>query len=267
MGGIFILLKNNKGKTLLQGRDKMDKEMMEFFFKIHNGDFRGGPGSDLSTERAYNIAKKFLGENINVLDIGAGSGFQTRVLKKLVDGKIIALDTTEIYLTKIKREIGVDTFNCSMDSLDKYFSPASFDLIWSEGAIYIMGLAKGLEHWKPFLKEDGIIGFSHISWLQDNPPRELLDYWEANYSQITTLDENKKIIDEEGYEIKDYFILPSTDWTENYYDCMADRLKELEKGELSEKEKMVIDMHWEEIDMYKKYGKYYGYIFYIVSSK
>lgn len=245
----------------------MDKEIMEFFFKIHNGDFRGGPGSDISTERAYNSAREFLGENINVLDIGAGSGFQTRVLKKLVDGKITALDTAEIYLTKIKRETGVETLNCSMDNLEKYFSHASFDLIWSEGAVYIMGLANGLKHWKPFLKQGGIIGFSHISWIRDNPPRELLDYWEANYPQITTLDENKKIIDEEGYEIKDYFILPSTDWTENYYEKISERLELLEKQELSPAEKEVIDMHWEEIEMYKKYGEYYGYVFFIISPK
>jgi len=245
----------------------MDKEMMKLFFKIHNGDFRGGPGSDLSTERAYNIAKEFLGNNISVLDIGAGSGFQTRILKKLVDGKIIALDTTENYLTKIKREMGLETVNCSMDSLGESFSHNTFDLMWSEGAVYIMGLANGLEHWKPFLKEGGIIGLSHISWIKDNPPQELLDYWEENYPQITTLDKNKKIIDEAGYDIKDYFILPSTDWTENYYEKMSERLKLLEKNKLSLIEKDVIDMHWEEIAMYEKYGEYYGYVFFIISPK
>jgi len=184
-----------------------------------------------------------------------------------VDGKITALDTTEIYLTKIKRETGVETVNCSMDSLEKSFSNASFDLIWSEGAVYIMGLANGLKHWKPFLKQGGIIGFSHISWIQDNPPKELLDYWEENYPQITTLDENKKIIDEEGYEIKDYFILPSTDWTKNYYEKISERLEMLEKKALSPVEKDVIEMHREEIEMYDKYGDYYGYVFFIISPK
>ncbi len=245
----------------------MDKEMMDFFFKIHNGDFRGGPGSDLTTERAYNIAKRFLEKNISVLDIGAGSGFQTRVLKGLIDGNITAIDIAEIYLDKIKKEVGVETINCSMDNLDSSFSHNSFDLIWSEGAIYIMGLEKGLRHWKPFLKEGGIIGFSHISWIQDNPPKEILEYWEAEYPQIRTLAENKKIIDKAGYGIKDYFVLPSTDWMENFYDHMTDRLKELEKGELYEKEKVLIDIHWEEIEMYRRYGNYYGYVFFIISPK
>lgn len=245
----------------------MDKEMMEFFFKIHNGDFRGGPGSDMSTKRAYNIANKFLGKNISVLDIGAGSGFQTKVLKDLVDGNIRALDTTEIYLNKIKKEVGIETVNCSMDNLDRSFSNNTFDLIWSEGAIYIMGLAKGLKHWKPFLKQGGIISFSHISWIQANPSRELLDYWEGNYPQITTLDGNKKIIDEAGYEIKDYFILPSTDWKENYYEKISERLDLLEKNGLSPLEKEIVEMHREEIEMYNKYGEYYGYVFFIISPK
>jgi len=245
----------------------MDKEMMEFFFKIHNGDFRGGPGSDLSTERAYNIAKRFLGENISVLDIGAGSGFQTKVLKGMVDGNITALDTSEIYLDKIKKEVGVKTVNCSMDNLDSSFSHNTFDLIWSEGAIYIMGLENGLRHWKPFLKKGGIIGFSHISWIQDNPPKEILEYWEAEYPQIATLDENKGIIGEAGYEIKDYFILPSTDWMANFYEKMSERLNLLEKNKLSPVEKDVVEMHREEIEMYDKYGDYYGYVFFIITPK
>jgi len=245
----------------------MDKEMMEIFFKIHNGDFRGGPGSDISTKKAYNIAKEFLGKNINVLDIGAGSGFQTKILKKLIKGNIVALDTTKIYLDKIKKEVGVETINCSMDSLDRSFSHNTFDLIWSEGAIYIMGLANGLKHWKPFLKKRGVIGFSHISWIGEDQPKEILEYWEKEYPEIKTLEENKNIINKAGYEIKGYFPIPTSDWMENFYDNMANRLKELEKEKLSGKQKLVIDIHWEEIEMYKKYGDYYGYVFFIVSPR
>ncbi|MDW7672290.1 MAG: class I SAM-dependent methyltransferase [Bacillota bacterium] len=37
------------------------------------------------------------------------------------------------------------------------FAPESFDLIWSEGAIYIIGFQRGLQEWKALLKPGGAL--------------------------------------------------------------------------------------------------------------
>lgn len=47
------------------------------------------------------------------------------------------------------------------------FVPESFDLIWAEGYIYIIGFKKGLQDWKKFLKPGGYLICSEISWFKD----------------------------------------------------------------------------------------------------
>src|SRR5262249_11799155 len=58
----------------------------------------------------------------------------------------------------------------SMSALD--FPDASFDLIWSEGAIYVMGFAEGLRAWKRLLKPHGAIAVTELSWLGPDIPEE-----------------------------------------------------------------------------------------------
>jgi hypothetical protein len=45
------------------------------------------------------------------------------------------------------------------------FDEKFFDVIWSEGAIYNIGFEKGLSLWRKYLKDDGYIAVSEISWL------------------------------------------------------------------------------------------------------
>ncbi|MGE5484827.1 MAG: hypothetical protein ACM3X4_07420 [Ignavibacteriales bacterium] len=50
-----------------------------------------------------------------------------------------------------------------MSMLQLSFPPESFDLIWSEGAIYIMGFGNGLTAWKPLLRRGGYVVVSELS--------------------------------------------------------------------------------------------------------
>lgn len=51
----------------------------------------------------------------------------------------------------------------NMSMLQLSFPPESFDLIWSEGAIYIMGFGNGLTAWKPLLRRGGYVVVSELS--------------------------------------------------------------------------------------------------------
>jgi SAM-dependent methyltransferase len=53
---------------------------------------------------------------------------------------------------------------------DLPFGREQFDLIWSEGAIYIMGFEQGLRAWKVFCKKGGHIVVSDCAWFEQNPP-------------------------------------------------------------------------------------------------
>lgn len=43
------------------------------------------------------------------------------------------------------------------------FSANTFDIIWSEGAIFIIGFEQGLREWKPFLKLGGYLVLSELA--------------------------------------------------------------------------------------------------------
>jgi len=60
----------------------------------------------------------------------------------------------------------------------------SFDLIWCEGAIFIIGLEKGLTEWRPLLKKDGYIVFSELSWLRVDGPEEIKSYIKGMYGGL-----------------------------------------------------------------------------------
>lgn len=96
-----------------------------------------------------------------------------------------------------------------MDSLA--FDESSFDVIWLESAIYNIGFEKGLSLWRKYLKDNGYIAVSEISWLTDTRPEEIEQYWVNAYPEIDTI-ENK------SYQLlrnADMLLLPILRWMIN----------------------------------------------------
>ena len=89
-------------------------------------------------------------ERPRILDIGCGSGVSTLELARLTDGEIMGLDIDQNALNRLNRKIekaGLSdrfkTLNCSL--LDMGLPNESFDIIWSEGSIFVIGFVKGLQ--------------------------------------------------------------------------------------------------------------------------
>lgn len=76
----------------------------------------------------------------------------------------------------------VATLCCSMDNLP--FGHA--DVLWSEGAIYNMGFARGGKQWNAYLKMGGVLVASELTWTTDSRPSELQKYWDGEYPEIDT---------------------------------------------------------------------------------
>jgi ubiquinone/menaquinone biosynthesis C-methylase UbiE len=64
----------------------------------------------------------------------------------------------------------IRTVLASMDELP--FSPVSFDLIWAEGSIFILGPWNGITSWKQFLKPEGFFGFTKSHMVHKYPLRK-----------------------------------------------------------------------------------------------
>ena len=135
---------------------------IELIIDLHKNAQRQGPGSTQDTLKALGFVDMRDNRELEILDIGCGTGGQTMTLAQNVKGQITAVDlfpeflkTLESKSEKLGLSQRIRTLKSSMDDLT--FQNEEFDLIWSEGAIYIMGFEKGIENWKHFLVDGGYL--------------------------------------------------------------------------------------------------------------
>jgi hypothetical protein len=104
-----------------------------------------------------------------------------------------------------------------------------------------------------------------MTWLRDNPPQEIKDYWEQVYPAISTIENNLNIIKKCGYKLLGHFPLPDDAWWEFYYCPLEERLKLLEtKYKDNPKALVMMKEGHKEIDLYRKYNIWYGSVFYVM---
>lgn len=240
----------------------------DVFFEIHKDLPREGPGRDKYTRKAFRMLPKL--NKPRILDIGCGPGGPTMELARLSKGHVIGMDIHQPYLDKLKRKIEeaglldrMEAVRCSMFKMD--FPEESFDLIWAEGAIWIIGFERGLMEWQRFIKPKGFLVIHEMTWLQPDPPQEILEYWKKIYPGIRTVQKYLEVISRCGYRIIGYFPLPEDAWWEEYYGPLEERIRELRKKCKGEPEALsVLENEQQEIDLFRKYSKWYGSVFYIM---
>jgi ubiquinone/menaquinone biosynthesis C-methylase UbiE len=242
---------------------------MSIFFDVHQYLPRAGPGDNSQTRKALSMLTD-LPPRPRILDIGCGPGMQTIELAKHTDGTVMALDNHVPFLDVLRQRAmeekvagRISVLQASMFELG--FEKESFDLIWSEGAIYIIGFEKGLRVWRPYLKKGGTIAVTELSWIKENPPAEVKSYWETGYPGMKSLEDNRRIIRTVDYAEVGHFILPETSWWGYYYHPMEKRIKLLRhkyKGDAAANKQL--DENQQEIEMYRRYSPWYGYVFYLM---
>jgi SAM-dependent methyltransferase len=242
-----------------------------FFYHIFESLPRQGPGCTEATRKAWSLLPP-VSSNAKILDIGCGSGTQTRDLAALTTGTITAVDNHQPFLDAIDawaRKAGmahrVKTVCASMDALP--FDKGSFDLIWSEGAVFIVGFEKGLALWKPLLKKGGYMVVSDADWFLPNPPAELVKWWESEGYIPVSEEEMKERALRAGLKLIATYRLPEAGWWENYYVPMLARIAELRKTHGQDPEAAgIMDMLEHEAETYRKYKRYYGYTFFVMQN-
>jgi len=199
------------------------------------------------TRRAYQMLPKI--ENPHILDIGCGSGVPTIELAKLSDGEIIGIDINQSLLNKLNRRIEeeglsnrVKTVKCSLFEID--FPDESFDIIWAEGVIRIIGFEKGLKEWRRLLKPNGFL---------------------VVHDEIKIVSNKLKKIPSCGYKLINHFSLPEdAHWTE-YYRPLEIRIKELYTKYKNNSEALkILKKHQNDIEMVKRNPKEHSSAFYII---
>jgi len=242
---------------------------LELLIDFHKDAERQGPGSSKETIKALELIKISKGDDLKIADIGCGSGCQTITLAQNIEGQITAVDLFPEFLRKLNskaKELGlkdkITTLKKSMEQLP--FANEEFDIIWSEGAIYIIGFKRGVHEWKKYLKTGGYLAVSEITWTTNSRPKEIEEYWNKEYPEIDTVSNKIRILEENGYSPVGHFILSQTSWIDNYYKPIEKRFSAFhKKHNNSEMARNMVNLEKEEIRKYKKYKDYYSYGFYI----
>ena len=207
-------------------------------------------GLNKYTIKAFNMLPEI--DSPRILDVGCGSGVPTMELARLSNGQIIALDINQPHLDRLKKkteEAGlsdrVKTVKCSMFDMD--FPDESFDIIWSEGSIWIIGFRRGLKEWRQFLKPNGFL---------------------VVHDEIGNITEKLEQISSCGYELLGYFVLGEDTWWTEYYAPLEKLIDDIRTKHTDDPNALaVLDRDQQEIDMFKQNPRQYCSVFFVMKKK
>ena len=243
---------------------------MHYFFELFEGLPRQGPGCEDATLQALRLLKH-LPANPVVLDIGCGSGLQTLTLARELKTKILAIDNHPPLLRRLDqaaRDAGLSVETQEMSMIDMPFNPEHFDLLWAEGSIFIIGLTRGLQDFRKYLKPGGYLAFTEMCWFEADPPAEIRAYLNRVYPDIRSMARICELAEEHGYALVDSFKLPTSAWWNDYYTPMLARIQALkEKNAGISEADAVYAACEEEADMHRRHCASYGYGFFVMQKQ
>lgn len=143
--------------------------------------------------------------------------------------------------------------------------PASFDLIWSEGALYNIGIEKALGLCHDLLRPGGRLVFSDAVWRTDTPPPEVKAGFDADYPTMGTVADVLEKIGRSRFSLLGHFTLPDEAWWNDFYTPMELRIEELRGKYTGDSEALAVLEHLAlEPAMHRRHSAGYAYEFFVL---
>lgn len=140
----------------------------------------------------------------------------------------------------------------------------SFDLIWSEGAPYNIGLRNALEFCYGLLRPGGYPAFTDAIWCKENPPAAVKAMFELDYPTMGWLNGDVAAIQDFGFELVGHFTLPDEAWWDDFYRPMEARIAELRGKYANDVEALAaLDQLAEEPETHRRYSEFFAYAFFV----
>ncbi|MBM3794291.1 MAG: class I SAM-dependent methyltransferase [Acidobacteria bacterium] len=246
--------------------------MTRLLYHLHDGLPRQAPGSDESTCEALRRLPEAKGRR--VLDIGCGPGRSALVLAAEPKvAHVTAIDIHRPYLDHLTaaaaaRGLGERVTARRMSMAKMRFAPASFDLVWCEGAAYFLGIRESLEAWRPLLAAGGCAAFTELCWLvpPSQRPRETVEYWVKAYPAMRSSRLHQQTARAAGYRVLGTFALPDRDWWDEYLAPLEARMELLaaEAARSRTLSRLMAESR-SAIALYRRHSRSFGYVFHLVS--
>ena len=140
----------------------------EIFLEVYEPLPRQGPGNRSCAESALGLCAG-LPAQPRVLDLGCGAGGQTLQLAELTAGSIVAIDRHVPSIERLRAKLAERGLADRVVALVGDMAhpgqpPESFDLVWSEGAVYNIGIELALDVSAQLLRPGGYLAYTHGVW-------------------------------------------------------------------------------------------------------
>lgn len=241
----------------------------EIFFEVYENIPRQGPGNRSCAARALRFCK-YLPAAPAVLDLGCGSGHQTLYLADLTSGSIVALDSHTPFIEQLNAKIAERRLSQRVqarvgDMAHPDLPEHSFDLIWSEGALYNIGIENALRVCHRLLRPGGYLAFTDAVWRRDDPPSEVRASFDLDYPAMGRVEDILALVAKCGFELIGHFTLPDETWRDDFYTPMQQRIAELRSQYANDTEALdILNQIAQEPEMHRRYSDYYAYEFFVV---
>ena len=241
----------------------------QIFFEVFESLPRQGPGNRACAARAISFCRD-LPATPAVLDLGCGVGGQTLHLAELTQGTILAVDSHAPSIERLKitvagRGLSQRISAVAGDMANLELQPESIDLIWSEGALYNIGIENALRICHGLLRPGGYLAFTDAVWRKDNPPPEVKASFDLDYPTMGRVPDVLATIERTRFSLVGHFTLPDEAWWDDFYTPMEYRIEELRRRYAEDDEALAaLDQLAQEPAMHRRYSAYYAYEFFVV---
>jgi len=241
---------------------------MQMFFEVFEMLPRQGPGNLASTAKALALCCD-LPPSPSVIDLGCGVGAQTLHLAELTSGTIIAVDSHAPSIERLSTMVAErglsQRISPVVGDLSNLEQPSSsFDLVWSEGALYNVGIESALRLCHDLSRPGGHVAFTDAVWCKENPPAEVKAIFEDDYPTMGRVSDVLAAIERSGLSLIDHFMLPDEAWWDDFYTPMQHRIEELRGSYADDDEALaILEQLAQEPEMHERYSDYYAYGFFV----
>lgn len=246
--------------------DAHEASILAFFAQLP----RQSPGSAEQTAAALSHLPD-LPSGARVADLACGTGAASLVLAERLNATVLALDQAPEFLERLTADAAARGLSDRVEAVvgdmaDPPIAPGSLDLLWCEGAAYILGFDAALARWRDLLKPTGFAVVSECSWLVPNPGIKARTFWYSAYPAMRTVVENMERAEGVGgYELLSTHTLPPACWAA-YADSMERALSDLSAhGETLDPE--FARSLRKEIELFRDTGEEFSYVYYVLARK